>query len=311
MKIFRGNQGIEGFSLSNPVVTIGNFDGCHLGHQEIFKRVREHAARVSGVSVVYTFEPHPAAVLRDIRPELIFTLEEKIEAIAAMGMDYLVVAPFTRVLANTDPEVFVREVLVKQMNIKGLVFGYDFSFGKKATGDIPFLQRVGSKMGFFVERVDSVVCLDAPVSSTRIRKLIESGDVAAARQLMLRPYCFHGAVIHGMARGRSMGFPTANIRPDKDLIPAYGVYAVFVEMDGQRFQGALNIGNNPTFSDVGTSIEVFIFDFDGDIYGSQITIEFVEHIRGETRFADKTYLIEQIHEDCIRARQILGKQVDR
>jgi riboflavin kinase/FMN adenylyltransferase len=308
MEVIRNNDAINVLSLRKPVVTIGNFDGCHLGHQEIFRRARIHASKIGGVTVAYTFDPHPASVVKGITPQLIFTLDEKIEAIGSLGLDYLVIAPFTREFADTNPEVFVKEIIMKRLRAEGVVVGHDFSFGKKARGDIPFLKRMGAKMGFFVECVNPVAIEGMVISSTCIRKMILSGDVLGAARLMIHPYRLHGPVVHGMSRGRDLGFPTANIIPDKALIPAYGVYAVYVSIAENRFEGVVNIGNNPTFGDMGTSIEAFIFDFEGDLYEQEITIEFVEHIRGEIKFADKHYLIDQIAEDCRQAKDILKRR---
>jgi riboflavin kinase/FMN adenylyltransferase len=204
--------------------------------------------------------------------------------------------------------VFLKETIVRRIGASGMVVGHDFSFGKKALGDIPFLKRMGSKMGFFVECVDPVVIEGEVISSTRIRKLIQSGNVSEAARLMPHPFSISGPVVHGMARGRGLGYPTANIQPNKSLLPAYGVYAVRVNTSELSCDAIVNIGNNPTFGDVGTSIEAFLFDFNGDLYGLDITIEFIEHIRGEIKFADKRYLIEQIEADCTKAKEILKKR---
>jgi len=309
MQVFTGTDAIFPDTLRKAVVTIGNFDGCHSGHQEIFRRTRAYAARIGGDSVVITFHPHPASVVKGITPQLIFTLEEKIQAVESLGMDCLIIAPFTREFAETQPEVFVKETIVRRIGASGLVVGHDFSFGRKALGDIPFLKRMGSKMGFFVECVDPVSVDGQVISSTYIRKLIQSGDVGAAARVMLHPYRITGHVVHGMARGRGMGFPTANIQPDKALLPAYGVYAVLVSMGDRQYRAVANIGNNPTFGDVGTSIEAYLFDFEGDLYDAELMVEFVDYIRGEVKFADKRYLVEQIELDCRKALEILGKKV--
>ena len=309
MQVFTGTDAVFPDTLDRAVVTIGNFDGCHLGHQEIFRRTRAHASRIGGVSVVFTFHPHPASVVKGITPQLIFTLEEKIGAVESLGMDCLIIAPFTREFAETQPEVFVKETIVRRIGATGLVVGHDFSFGRKALGDIPFLKRMGSKMGFFVECVDPVSVDGQVISSTCIRKLIQAGDVGAAARVMLHPYRITGTVVHGMARGRDLGFPTANVQPDKALLPAYGVYAVLVSKGDRTYRAIANIGNNPTFGDVGTSIEAFLFDFEGDLYDAELVVEFIEFIRGEVKFADKRYLVEQIGLDCRKALDILGKKV--
>lgn len=309
MKVFRNNEDISISCFKNPVVAIGNFDGCHIGHQQIFQRTRANASRIGGETIVYTFDPHPALIIKGVTPQLIFTLEEKIEAIRCLGMDSLVIAPFTREFANTDPEVFVKEVIVEKMGARGVVVGHDFAFGKKAAGNIPFLTRMGKKYGFFVESVAAVSFEGTVISSTCIRKMILSGDVGTAAKVMKYPFRIKGPVVRGKARGRELlGFPTANVLPDKELIPAYGVYAVYITIEDKRFDGVVNIGNNPTFGDVGTSIEVFIFDLDEDLYGKEVSVEFIEHIRGEIKFADKEYLIEQINADCDAARQILSRR---
>lgn len=215
MEVIWNNEWMDPEKLIRPVVTIGNFDGCHIGHQKIFQRVRSHAAKLGGVSVVYTFNPHPASVIKGVTPQLIFTLEEKIEAIRCLGMDYLIIAPFTREVADTNPEKFVKDTIVKRIGAQGVVVGHDFSFGKKAMGDIPFLKRVGAKMGFFVECVDPVMFEGAVISSTYIRKLILSGDVAGAGKLMKFPFRIHGPVVHGMSREKGSASPRRMLRPTK------------------------------------------------------------------------------------------------
>ncbi len=307
MKIFWGNDKIDAGKIKNPVVTIGNFDGCHVGHQEIFRRVRKHAAALGGSSVVYTFNPHPASVIHENEPSTIYTLNEKIEAIDSLGMDFMVVVPFTREFADTHPERFVDEVLVSGIKAKGIVVGYDFVFGRRAMGDIPFLKKKGDKLGFFVESVPAVIKDGIVVSSTLIRAMIKAGDVSTAAGLLSRPYRLPGTVVHGMARGRLLGFPTANIKPDKSLIPFYGVYATNIYLDGKRYTGATNIGDNPTFGDEGTSIEAFLFDFDGDLYGRSMTIEFIDRLRTEIKFESKEQLTKQIDKDCRKAGEILNR----
>ena len=306
MEIFWGNDKIDTAKICNPVVTIGNFDGCHVGHQEIFKRVRKHAAALGGSSVVYTFNPHPASVIHDNEPNTMYTLNEKIEAIDSFGMDFMVVVPFTREFADTHPERFIDEILVSGIKAKGIVVGYDFVFGRRAMGDIPFLKKKGEELGFFVESMPAVIKDGIVISSTLIRTMIRSGDVGGAARLLSKPYRLPGTVVHGMARGKLLGFPTANIRPDKSLIPAYGVYATNIYLDGKRYTGATNIGNNPTFGDEGTSIEAFLFDFKGDLYSRQMTIEFIDRLRTEIKFDGKEKLIKQIDKDCRKASEILS-----
>jgi len=308
MKIFRGNDELNPTKFIRPVVTIGNFDGCHLGHQEIFKRVKTHASDIGGTSIVYTFDPHPASVVlynHDVK--LVFTLEEKIEAIKAMGMDTLIITPFTREFADTSPEAFVRDIIADRIGAKGVVVGHDFSFGKGDKGNFMLLRRMAKDLGFFVEKVDEVICDGILVSSSRIRNIIQLGDVGLARRLMAYPYRLPGEVIHGESRGHSLGYPTANIRPSKTLIPAQGVYAAYTHIERQRMPGVVNIGDNPTFGDGDLSIEVHIFDLDKDIYGKNITVEFIDRLRAEVKFPDSSSLIKQIEADCKRAKEILRK----
>ncbi|MEN6475338.1 MAG: bifunctional riboflavin kinase/FAD synthetase [Syntrophaceae bacterium] len=308
MEIFWGNDCIDSMRLTNSVVTIGNFDGCHAGHREIFRRTREHARAVGGVSVVYTFNPHPGSVIQGGTPQLIFSQEEKIAEVEACGMDYMVIVPFTREFANMQPEQFIDEVILGRIMAKGVVVGHDFCFGRQAKGDIAFLQKIGGQRGFFVETVAPVVHQGMVVSSTCLRGMIRSGDVAGAALLLPHPFRLHGPVVHGMSRGRTLGYPTANIRPDKSLLPAYGVYAVQVYMGTGIYPGVANMGDNPTFGDEGTSLEVFIFDFQGDIYGNELTVEFIERLRDEIRFENKDQLIAQIEKDCRDARTILSRR---
>lgn len=309
MEIFWGNDCIDSARLNNAVVTIGNFDGCHAGHREIFRRTREHARAVGGVSVVYTFNPHPGSVVQGSAPQLIFSQEEKISEIDACGMDYMVIVPFTREFANMQPEQFIEEVILGRIMAKGVVVGHDFCFGRQAKGDIAFLKEIGKKRGFFVDAVAPVVHQGLVVSSTCLRGMIRSGDVAGAARLLPHPFRLQGPVVHGMSRGRTLGFPTANIRPDKSLLPAFGVYAVQVYMGTESYPGVANIGDNPTFGDEGTSLEVFIFDFQGDIYGNELMVEFIERLREEIRFENKEQLIAQIEKDCRDARMLLSRRV--
>jgi riboflavin kinase/FMN adenylyltransferase len=309
MNTFWGNEEINPELFKNPVVTIGNFDGCHLGHQEIFRRVRSHASRVDGTSIVYTFNPHPASIILDDHyQKLIFSLPEKIDVIKTMDMDDLIVVPFTKDFADIPAEAFVEDVLVGKLGIKGLVVGHDFVFGKQGKGDAALLRRMGDKFDFFVDRVEEIFFEDILVSSSKIRSLIQEGNVGLARKLMYYPYRLPGEVIHGKSRGHGLlGFPTANLRPFKTLIPSEGVYAAFTYVENKKMKSAVNIGNNPTFGDTDLSIEAFIFDLDKNIYGERITIEFIEKIRGEIKFPDAESLIKQIELDCSKAKKILER----
>lgn len=306
MKLFKGIEQLACSRFRNPVVTIGNFDGCHLGHQTIFARTREYAARIGGEAVAYTFEPHPLSVVRGIEPQLILSLDEKIAIIRELGLDALVVADFNTCVASTPPGDFIRDVMLASIGIKGLVVGHDFVFGRANAGDINFLRELGRELDFFVDRVEPVMVGDQVVSSSYVRSLLQTADIATANRLLFKPYGFSGKIVHGMRRGHALGFPTANIQCEKRLLAPEGVYAIKAHLAGTSYAGVLNIGNNPTFGDVGTSVEAHLFDFDADVYGQQAEIEFVEFIRGEVRFADKRLLMEQIAADCAMARAILA-----
>ncbi|MCD6571531.1 MAG: bifunctional riboflavin kinase/FAD synthetase [Deltaproteobacteria bacterium] len=309
MKIFRANDDIHPTTFIRPVVTIGNFDGCHLGHQEIFGRLNAHVSDIDGTSIVYTFDPHPATIIFDDHDlKLVFTLQEKIEAIESMGIDALIITPFTQEFANITPEAFIKDIIVGMIGAKGVVVGHDFSFGKNNEGNVVFLKRMAKDLNFFVDKVDEVIREGVVVSSSSIRNMIQLGDVGCAKKLMGYPYRLPGEVIHGKSRGHSLGYPTANIRPFKTLIPAQGVYVAYTYIEGQRMPGVVNIGYNPTFGDQDLSVEVYVFDIDQDMYGKSITIEFIDRLRGEIKFPDSRALARQIEADCVKARETLEKE---
>lgn len=305
MKIFRSLEEIT-TPLDNSAVTIGNFDGVHLGHREIFRRLKEAAAETGGSSVIVTFEPHPLKVLAPGKSlPLINTPAEKERLIEASGVDCLVIIPFTREFALTPPMEFVREVLVGRIGTKRLIVGYDYAFGRNREGDVDFLRRAGDELGFPVEVLEPICNGETVYSSSLIRNLISEGRVAEVVSLLGRHFSFSGTVVHGHSRGKGIGFPTANLQTDKELIPKFGVYAVKVKIDEAVYDGACNIGENPTFCDTGRSIEVFLFDFDGDLYGRDMRLYFVDRLRDERKFPDAEALRLQIAEDVARCREIL------
>ncbi len=310
MEIVSGVSNLDKVKFTCSVVTIGNFDGCHLAHQEIFRRLKLHSSRSGCISCVITFDPHPdTVVFKDHHVDLIFSIDERIKAVESMGIDVLVIERFTREFADMLPGDFVKDILVKRLRTKGLVVGHDFSFGRKGTGDIEFLKSMSRSLGFFVDVVDAIKTRDILVSSSNIRDIIRRGDVKLASELMLYPYRIPGKVIHGRSRGLDMGFPTANINPSKTLIPADGVYAAFTYVDGDRMQSVVNVGTNPTFGDVDLSVEAFIFGMHRDIYGKYIIVEFVERLRQEIKFKNRLELKQQIEKDCKRAKYILDRVV--
>lgn len=305
MQIFRSLEEITA-PLPKPVVTLGNFDGVHIGHREIFRRIRKEARRIGGSSVVVTFQPHPLKVLKvgkDIR--LINTYAEKELLLEASGIDTLIVIPFTKEFASIKPRAFIRNLLVDRIGVHTLFIGYDYAFGRNREGKVPMLVSAGRELGFTVKVLEPINNGSEIYSSSAIRRLISIGDVAGAVPFLGRHFSLSGLVVPGHHRGAGIGFPTANMETEKELIPAEGVYAVRVKLGDQIFDGACNIGRNPTFGNSETSIEVHLLDFSGDLYGRELRIYFVERIRGERKFTGTEALKEAIAADVARCREIL------
>lgn len=306
MEVFEGYKNLKQKFL-NPVVTLGNFDGVHLGHQEIFSRVRERAKEIQGTSLVYTFHPHPLSVLTAGRQFLnITTLEEKLKLIEKAGIDVVICEPFTLEFSQLTAEEFVKNILWGQIGTKEIFVGEDYTFGSKRQGNIYFLSTMGKSLNFRVKIIESQVKDSIIVKSSKIRELIQMGEVEIARRLLGRYYSIAGQVIKGKGRGITLGYPTANIKPNKALHPGIGVYAVWVKYENNQFPGAMNIGYNPTFSGPELSFEVHILDFNRDLYGKEIEISFVVRIREEKAFASPDELREKIDKDVSEARKILG-----
>ncbi|MDT8420987.1 MAG: bifunctional riboflavin kinase/FAD synthetase [Desulfuromonadales bacterium] len=293
--------------LEGPsVVTLGNFDGVHLGHRALFRRTVQRAREFRARSVVYTFEPHPLKILApDRAPNLLNTPEEKERLIAASHLDMLIRTPFTRELASWSAGDFVREVLVGCLRVKYLVVGYDYAFGRGREGDSDFLRAQGEKYGFGVDVLQPIGVDGQPYSSTRIRDMIAAGAVRDVVALLGRNYTFEGRVIPGEQRGRDLGFPTANLLTDKEQLPAAGVYAVKVRHREQEYAGVVNIGDRPTFGDGEITIEVHLLDFTGNLYNEVLRLYFVERLRDEQCFASVEELQDAINRDVLRSRQLL------
>ncbi len=310
MKIYHGLKELPR-PFRRPAITIGNFDGVHLGHQALFKRVVELGRKRNGDKVAVTFRPHPLKVLRpDNPPKLISTFEQKTELIADAGIEYLVALPFTRELANTSAEDFVEHILVGALGVEDLVVGYDYACGKGRKGDIPFLQKMGRQFGFQVHVIQPVIIDGMVVSSTNVRQLVAQGEMRKVKALLGRYYQIRGIVQEGKRRGGPVvGFPTANlaINPE-DLCPKPGVYAVQVIHDSHCYGGVVNIGYNPTFGDQDLGAEVHIFDFNKDIYGHPIKVNMVQRIRDERKFPGPRELARQIAKDVEKGRQILASE---
>jgi riboflavin kinase/FMN adenylyltransferase len=294
-------------ALSGVCLTIGNFDGVHMGHVKLLQRVRDQATAASLVSAALTFDPHPRKVLLgNAAPPAITSTEHKLECIETQGIQLAVVLPFTRELAAREPEDFVREVLVQGLALRHLVIGYDYAFGKGRRGNFELLTALGQRDGFTVERLDPVIINGAVVSSTRIRDMVQAGKVWDARPLLGRFHQVRGLVAHGQKRGRKLGFPTANLSFKDELVPLTGVYAVWVEVGGVIRPGVANIGKNPTFGEFEMSVEAHILDFKGKIYGEPIRVHFVQRIRSEKKFSGPDELATRIREDIGLARMILA-----
>ena len=290
------------------VVTIGNFDGVHRGHREIFRQVALIAQEASLTSVAVTFDPHPLRVLRpeDRRFSLITTADQKRELIAESDIDLLLVIPFTLAFAAVSAEEFVRRVLHGCLGVRHLVIGHDYAFGKGRTGDEPFLVSMGQQLGFEVTSLDPVGDGGLLFSSSAVRQLVARGAVADALQILGRCHRISGQVVHGREIGRSLGFPTANIVTRNELVPGDGVYAVWVSVLDELFMGACSVGVNPTFGGERHTIEVFLFDFSGDLYGRELVIHFVDKLRDVACFPDSAALMARISEDITSARRILA-----
>ena len=295
--------------LEKPIVTVGIFDGVHCGHQEIFRQMKNLTTVPNQKTVAITFEPHPRIVLNNNREDIKFinVLEKKIEHIALSGIDYLLILNFTSDFAALSPEDFVKEYLIGKLHIGTLVIGYDHHFGKSRSGDYQEMDRLGEKYGFSVVEVGEVCCDGEVISSTKIREALKKGEIEIANKYLGYCYSITGTVVHGNRLGRELGFPTANISlPDRyKLIAANGVYACYVLIDGQRFEGMGNIGFRPTIENSPLTVEVHIFNFDEEIYDKTITIAFVKRIRNEIKFPDTEQLKQQLMKDKESVLQLL------
>ncbi len=288
------------------VLTIGNFDGVHLGHQEMLRRVVARARELGAPSLVLTFDPHPMKVLHPQRaPKLIQTLRQREEAIAALGVDALVVVPFTKEFAAMPAEEFVRDLLGRCLGVREAHVGSGFAFGCGKRGNVALLSRLGEEAGIRVETLDAVSEGGEPVSSTRIRTLVEGGDVASTRRLLGRPYAMEGVIAKGDRMGRKIGFPTINLRSENELYPRDGVYVtnVLLRSFERTFTCVTNIGRRPTvYEDYATTVESHILDFSSDVYGEPIRLSFFERLRDERVFPSMLELTAQIRRDVEATR---------
>jgi riboflavin kinase/FMN adenylyltransferase len=307
MDTFRGHTSLSR-RLRNAVVAIGNFDGVHRGHAHIFQQARGLAASLDGESVVLSFDPHPAKVLAPaFAPPLITPLSRKLELIAAEGIDVAVVEPFDRTFAARTPDAFVKEVLADGLGARHVVVGYDFTFGAKRSGTVQLLADLGPRHGFGVTVVPPVSVEGIVCSSTKVREFVLEGRVDGAALVLGRAPEVEGEVVRGDGRGRTIGVPTANVRPATELMPKNGVYAGWALRisDKKRWTAAINVGTNPTFVEGQTTrVEAHLLDCDEDLYGQQLRVGFVARLRDEERFASKDALVAQIHKDIEATRRI-------
>jgi riboflavin kinase/FMN adenylyltransferase len=307
MQVIRGVKKIE---HANTVITIGNFDGVHLGHQKLFDYVKRKAKQINGKSIVITFNPHPIKVLFKDHPlKLITTLEDKIKLIEKCGIDITICIPFTLEFAQIEAEDFVSKILLDKFNAKWIIVGYDYRFGKNRRGDREMLKKLADVYGFKVTVVRAYKKRGKILSSTAVRNALMEGNIKEANLFLGRAYHIDGEVIKGAGRGSSiLGYPTANILPKQEIIPKEGVYVVKVTIkEGLTFKGVANIGRNPTFGNTNLSYEVHILNFKEDLLGKIIRVHFIERLRDEKKFTSSEELKNTIAQDIEFARKIFRK----
>jgi riboflavin kinase / FMN adenylyltransferase len=293
----------------HPVLALGNFDGVHRGHRKILDRLHRVASERGATSVVMTFDPHPPRVVRpDKAPALLMTKAQKLDAIAAAGVQGAAIVRFTPELSRWEPETFVRTVLVDWLHVSEVWVGANFLFGHDRTGNFSMLRELGGRYGFKAEKIDPVRYKDFVVSSTRVRRLVSEGRMDEAGALLGHEYFLAGTVMRGDQRGRTIGFPTANLCTDNELLPPHGVYATTATVGEMVYASVTNIGTRPTVDQSGrTVVETHIFDLNRDLYGGAIRIGFVQRLRDERAFESLDLLRAQIDADCRRARVLFGR----
>ena len=298
--------------FDNAIITIGTFDGVHLGHQQIINQLKETASQVNGETVIITFHPHPRSIVGAYGGQvaLLNSMEEKIILLDKAGIDHLVIVPFTKQFAESTADEYCRKFIYQYFKPHTVIIGYDHRFGKNRKGDYHLLEEVGLELGFDVKEIDEKVLNTVTISSTRIRSALLENDISTANQFLGYPYFFEGEVVNGNKIGRTIGFPTANILLDADekLIPADGVYAVTVQLKPQMeilYKGMMNIGIRPTIEGKIRLIEVNIFDFDTNIYGKVLQVNILSFLRNEVKFSGIDSLINQLEKDAINAKLLL------
>lgn len=299
-------KGIENFHInSDTSLTIGNFDGIHIGHSMIINKTVEYAKENNLKSLVITFSPHPTKFF-GYELKLLMTVEKKNRILSDMGVDYHLVLDFNKELMSMDPEVFIRELLAKKFRGRFIVVGYDYRFGSRRRGDFELLKLFANKYSYTAYKFDKVVLEGITVSSSNIRKLLLEGNISLANRMLGRYYSIEGVVVKGDGIGKLLSFPTANITIDECLVPKFGVYATIVDVDGLLFRSVTNVGIRPTIPGKNElRVETYIFDYDGNIYGKKVELMFVEYLREEMKFSNFDMLKKAIENDCRNAKKIL------
>jgi riboflavin kinase / FMN adenylyltransferase len=290
------------------VLALGNFDGLHRGHLKIVERVKRGALERGGTAMAMTFDPHPPRVVRPEKaPPLLMTTAQKLDALQRAGIQSVAVVRFTHELSRWEPETFVRNVLVEWLRVAEVWVGANFLFGRDRSGNFSLLRTLGQRYGFRAEKIDPVRYKEFVVSSTRIRRLLSEGRMDEAGGLLGHPYYLDAVVVEGRRRGRELGYPTANLRTDNELVPPDGVYATTTTVDGVVQAGMTNIGVRPTFGETVRTIETHLFKFDGDLYGKHVRLAFVQRLRDERRFEDVDALRAQLEADQRRAERLFAR----
>jgi riboflavin kinase / FMN adenylyltransferase len=308
MKIFHGTENAN--ILRPTVLTLGVFDGLHLGHQQIMQTVVERAKAVDAVATAITFDPHPRAVLHpETAPPLLQTLDQRLAAFEVLGIEQAIVIRFNKDFAAQEAEDFLRNVIYERLQAKEVYLGKGFEFGKNRKGNIELLRKISAELGFFADEVPEVRLRGRRISSSRIRELLREGKVNLARRMLGRPYGIEGQIVRGVQRGRTIGFPTANLRPVNRVVPKFGVYATATLINGEWRRSITNVGVRPTFeNEAEPSIESYIFEFDGDLYGDVLRVRFLHRIRNERKFSGIDELKSQIQKDTRRALLYFKRQ---
>ena len=302
MKVFDDIETLRAH-LSAPIATIGNFDGLHRGHQAIVRTVLDRGRATGGSSLLLTFEPHPLKVLAPERaPRMLTTRRQKLALIETTGIEFLLILPFTKELADVTADRFVTRYLAGGLGAREVYVGANFNFGRDRVGNAELLIRLCGDLGIRAEQVAEVRYLDSPISSSRIRRALQSGEVELARELLGRPYVVEGSVVHGESRGARLGFPTANLEPRNELVPQDGVYVTEALVEGMPHPAVTNIGGRPTFEGASYAVETHLLDGPGDLYGKPMDIRFLARLRPELKFESPQALVAQVQKDVRRAR---------